>query len=86
MRVFSIGAGGYRAVGLMVVAAETAERAAELANETTDTEQYHLTYYAHNAQVCEGVSDANSMEYVITSREYGHPELPSSGSGVKVTF
>ena len=71
---------------------ESRERAAESGN--TD---YDLTYHAMNAKVLPGIhgtpivkhphSRARSVQaHVMVLHEYGRPDLPSTGSGIKVTF
>ena len=103
MKVYEIGAGGYRAVGLIIVIAGSKEHAAELANKHSRelaadkrNPDYNLTYHALNAKVLDGVlattEPAHRWDHrqpeprVLTMREYGMPELPSAGSGRKVTF
>ena len=91
MKVFRIGAGGYYSSGMAIVAANTPEIATDLANinsrqeaANVDNTDYDLTYYAHNAVEIEGmVADVPGVQAL---HEFGHPHLPSKGSGIKVTF
>ena len=57
MKIFQIGAGGYYASGMAIVAADTPEFATQLANRESrrrvadrDNVDYDLTYHAMNAK------------------------------------
>ncbi len=76
MFIYTIGASGFHAAGTAVVKAQTPERCAELANESSDP-HFNLTYHAMNAQVVEESNSFWRDGELVTIREYGHPELPS---------
>ena len=84
MKIFEIHAGGFNASGLAVVAAKSLERAVEMANENTD-KRYDLTYHPYFVEVL-GELTLRVTEHVMTQHEFGFPHLPSTGSGIKVTF
>lgn len=61
MKVFQIGAGGFNASGMAIVAADTAERATQIANSEScrraierENVDFDLTYHALNAKVITG--------------------------------
>jgi len=70
---------------------ESRERAKESGNK-----DYDLTYHAMNAKVVHGMygtpvakhphSRVGLQAHVVVLHEYGFPEFPSKGSGIKVTF
>ncbi len=103
MKIFQIGAGGFNASGMAIVAAEDAEFATQLANRESrnrvavrDNVDFDLTYHAMNAKVISGAvamsTPANRFDQraceaaVLSMHEFGFPHLPSTGSGIKVTF
>ncbi len=84
MKIFEIHAGGFNASGLAVVAAESIERAVEMANANTN-KKYDLTYHPYFVKVL-GVLTLRVTEHVMTQHEFGFPHLPSTGSGLTVRF
>lgn len=61
MKIFQIGAGGFNASGMAIVAADSAEFATQLANRESrrrvadrDNVDFDLTYHAMNAKVISG--------------------------------
>jgi len=103
MKIFQIGAGGFNASGMAIVAANSPEFATQLANRESrrrvadrDNVDFDLTYHAHNAEVIEGAfampTPANRFDHrdcnetLMSMHEFGFPHLPSTGSGIKVTF
>ena len=61
MKIFQIGAGGFNASGMAIVAADSAEFATQLANRESrrrvgdrDNVDFDLTYHSHNAHVIAG--------------------------------
>lgn len=84
MKIFEIHAGGFNASGLAVVAAKSLDRAVEMANENTDT-KYDLTYHPYFVKEL-GQLHGRCIAHVMTQHEFGFPHLPSTGSGIKVTF
>ena len=100
MKIFQIGAGGFNASGMAIVAAPDAEFATQLANRESrrrvadrDNVDFDLTFHAMNAKVISGAvamsNPANRFACqpsVLSLHEFGFPHLPSKGSGIKVTF
>ena len=84
MNIYALNAGGFYAIGTAVIAAENLERAVKLANAATNP-KWGLTYHGIVSGVPIGVCDANTPR-VLNMHEWGKPELPSKGSGKKVTF
>jgi len=84
MNIYALNAGGYYAVGTTVVAADDLETAMSLANNVTD-KKYDLTYRGIMTPDPIGQSDITTPK-VLNIHEWGMPDLPSKGSGVKVTF
>jgi len=84
MKIFEIHAGGFNASGLAVVAHQTVEQAVAMANENTDA-KYDLTYHPYFVKEL-GQLDGRCTAHVMTQHEFGFPHLPSTGSGIKVTF
>jgi len=70
---------------------ESRERAKDVNNK-----DYDLTYHEMNAKVVHGVygtpkvkhphSRASVRAHVVVLHEFGFPEFPSTGSGIKHTF
>lgn len=85
MFIFVLNAGGFYAIGTAVVVAENKERAVKLANAASDP-KWGLTYHG----IISGEPIASTTEYntprVLNIHEWGMPDLPSKGSGIKVTF
>lgn len=85
MNIYVLNAGGFYAIGTIVVAAENLERALKLANAASDP-KWGLTYHG----IITGEPIATGTDYntprVLNVHEWGMPELPSKGSGKKVTF
>ena len=61
MKIFQIGAGGFNASGMAIVAANNADMATKLANLESrrravamDNDDFDLTYHSHNAHVIAG--------------------------------
>jgi hypothetical protein len=75
MKIFALNAGGFYAIGATAVKA---------ANEASDP-KWGLTYHAIMTKDPIGVSDLNRTA-VLNIHEWGMPDLPSKGSGKKVTF
>lgn len=103
MKVFQIGAGGFNASGMAIVAADTPEDATQLANHESrrrvadqDNVDFDLTFHPNNAHVISSAvamsTPANRFDQrpcvagVLALHEFGFPHLPSTGSGIKVTF
>lgn len=84
MRIFEIHAGGFNASGLAVVAHKTVDEAVTMANENTDP-QFDLIYHPHFVKEL-GQLHGRRVAHVMTQHEFGFPHLPSTGSGIKVTF
>ena len=84
LKIFQVRAGGYYTSGQIIVAAHTADHAIELANEASDP-KWKLHYYGYS-----GVPVLGEMEgrdpHVLSVHEYGLPNMPSKGSGIKITF
>jgi len=61
-----------------------------------DNVDFDLTYHSHNAKAIEGAialptpmnhfDTRPCVERVLSMHEFGFPHLPSTGSGIKVTF
>jgi len=83
MKIFEIHAGGFNASGLAVVAHNTVNDAVAMANANTDP-KYDLRYHPYFVKQLGNVD--NDTAHVMTQHEYGFPHLPSTGSGIKVTF
>ena len=86
MNIYALNAGGYYAIGTAVIVAENLERAVKLAN-TASNPKWGLTYHG----ITSGEPIATDVKEYTTCRvlnihEWGMPELPSKGSGKKVTF
>jgi hypothetical protein len=84
MKIFALNAGGFYAIGTAVVAAPDHATAVKAANEASDP-KWGLTYHAIMTKDPIGVSDLNRTA-VLNIHEWGMPDLPSKGSGKKVTF
>jgi hypothetical protein len=84
MFIFVLNAGGYYAVGTAVVSAPHLEKALELANEASDP-KWGLTYHGKMTPDPVG-ANTDRTPRVLNIHEWGMPELPSKGSGKKVTF
>ena len=83
MKIFEIHAGGMNASGLAVVAHDTIDGAVAMANANTDP-MYDLTYHPYFVKQLGDLD--NNTAHVMTQHEFGFPHLPSTGSGIKVTF
>ena len=83
MKIFEIHAGGMNASGLAVVAHSTVDGAVAMANANTDPD-FALTYHPFFVKVLGDLD--NNTAHVMTQHEFGFPHLPSTGSGIKVTF
>lgn len=78
LKMFEVKGSGYHATGMFIVVAETAERAAALANEAAN-KHYDITYYAMNTREMPGVTVTGWFrEAILSEREYGFPELPGN--------
>lgn len=94
MNLYTVTAAGYYTTGTAVVAANSAEEAAELANEaskySTPGKNFGgvMTYHSLNAKLVGTAHDETSFKYntVVSLHEWGMPELPAKGSGKTVTF
>lgn len=84
MKIFEIHAGGMNASGLAVVAHKTIDDAVTMANGNTDP-QFDLTYHPFFVKEL-GQLSGQVAPHVMTQHEFGFPHLPSTGSGIKVTF
>lgn len=84
MNIYALNAGGFYAVGTAVVAAHDLEGALALANNASD-KSLDLTYHGIMTPDPIGTTDA-IVPNVINIHEWGMPDLPSKGSGIKVTF
>jgi len=84
MKLFALHAGGFNAIGTIVVAAPDLETALELANNASDR-KFNLTYHGIVSGEPVGESLVTSKQ-VVSMHEWGLPDLPSKGSGIKVTF
>ncbi len=82
MKIFQLHAGGYYTSGMAVVAANTLEHALDMVNEESDP-QWKLTYNGRHSIIGE---ETTVNARVMALHEYGLPNMPSKGSGVKVTF
>jgi len=84
LNIFALNAGGFYAVGTVVVAAPDLPTALKLANNATDA-KLDLTYHGIMQPDPVGTCDAEAP-HIINIHEWGMPHLPSKGSGIKVTF
>jgi len=84
MNMYKLNAGGYYTSGMALVAANSVEHALELANEASDP-QWKLTYFGFGGAPKVG-DQVEVNPHVIAIHEYGLPDMPSKGSGIKVTF
>jgi hypothetical protein len=84
MNIYALNAGGMYAIGTCVVAAPDHATAVKVANEATDP-KWGLTYHGIMTKDPIGTSDLN-RSCVLNIHEWGMPDLPSKGSGKKVTF
>lgn len=84
MNIYTFNAGGYYAIGTVVVAAPSFEVGIKLANEASDP-KFNLTYHGVMTPDYIGICDENKPR-VLNIHEWGMPNLPSKGSGKKVTF
>ena len=79
-----------------VKATALANKASRSATTEVNAVDYELTYHDGNTDMLPGVFAVREspnrhdhrppLEKVVSMREWGMPELPSKGSGVKVTF
>jgi hypothetical protein len=84
MLIFALNAGGYYAVGTAVVTATDLESALTMANAASDP-KLGLTY--HGKMNPKPIDASSSLvACVLNIHEWGMPNLPSKGSGKKVTF
>jgi hypothetical protein len=84
MKIFALNAGGMYAIGTAVVAAPDHATAVNAANAASNP-KWGLTYHGIMTKDPIGVSDLKGT-CVLNIHEWGMPDLPSKGSGKKVTF
>jgi hypothetical protein len=84
MNIYVVNAGGMYAIGTAVVAAPTHAIAVQVANEASER-KWNLTYHGMQHREAVGVCDENEPR-VMSIHEWGMPDLPSKGSGIKVAF
>jgi len=82
-KIFALNAGGFNAIGTVVVAAPDLTTALGVANGATN-KKFDLTY--HGIMTPDPIGTTDHETGVINIHEWGLPNLPSKGSGVKVTF
>ena len=84
LKIFTFNAGGFYAIGTAVVAATSREEGLELANAASD-KSFGLTYHGIISGK-EPIGNTDGAPRVLNIHEWGMPNLPSKGSGKKVTF
>lgn len=85
MNIYVFNAGGFYAVGTAVIAAPNHETGVKLANAASDP-KWGLTYHGIMNREPIATDTKHKTCRVLNIHEWGMPELPSKGSGKKVTF